>query len=165
MAFRLPANLGIGQQYTAVSPSDVAALEASLPPSSRILVGLTFAERYDGFEEDCVRAEAALQGQAGLSPWPELGGFITPDPDGEPIAWVSYVSSPVWWTIILVILGGVFLLPIVSVLPVWIIDLMFPGFKEMIGMVVMLLVVGGIMVFMPKLMPKEEKKPKEMKEK
>lgn len=165
MAFRLPANLGVGQQYVAVSPdasADVDALEASLPSGSRILVGLVFAERYDTFVEDCLLAEAALQEQSGLSPWPELGYFITPDPDGEPIAWVSYLSSPSFFTIILLILGGIFLLPIVSVLPVWIIDLLFPGFKEMVGMVVMLLVVGGIMLFMPKLMPKKEK-PKEIK--
>ncbi len=165
MAFRLPANLGVGQQYVAVSPdasADVDALEASLPSGSRMLVGLVFTERYEGFEADCVRAEAALQEYLGLSPWPELGYFITPDPDGEPIAWVSYLSSPSFFTIILVILGGIFLLPIVSVLPVWIIDLMFPGFKEMIGMVVMILVVGGIMLIMPKLLPKKEK-PKEIK--
>ena len=164
MAFRLPANLAVGQQYVAVSPdasADVDALEASLPSGSRMLVGLVFTERYDGFIEDCLRAEAALQAQAGLSPWPELGYFITPDADGEPIAWVSYLSSPAWWTILLVILGGVFLLPIIGALPVWIIDLMFPGFAEMIGMVVMIMVVGGIMLIMPKLMPKE-KKPKEI---
>ncbi len=161
MAFRLPANLGVGQQYVAVSPdasADVDALEASLPSGSRMLVGLTFAERYEGFEEDCVRAEAALQEQSGLLPWSELGYFITPDEDGEPIAWVSYLSSPSFFTIILIILGAIFLLPILSVLPVFIIDLMFPGFVEMIGMVVMIMVVGGIMLFMPKLMPKEKKK-------
>lgn len=159
MAFRLPAGLGIGQEYTAVSPSDVTALEESLPANSRVLVGLVFAERYDGFEADCERAEAALQAEAGLSPWPEYQRFITPDPDGQAIAWVSYQSSPAWWTVILVILGGIFILPIISVLPVWIIDLMFPGFVETISMVVMLMVVGGIMLFMPKLMApaKEEK--------
>ena len=164
MAFRLPANLGVGQQYVAVSPdasADIDALEASLPSSSRMLVGLVFTERYEGFEADCVRAETALQEYLGLSPWPELGYFITPDPDGEPIAWVSYLSSPSFFTIILLILGGIFLLPIIGALPVFIIDLMFPGFTEIIGMVVMLLVVGGIMLFMPKLMPKE--KPKEIK--
>ena len=159
MAFRLPANLGIGQQYTAVSPGDVASLEEILPPASRVLVGLVFSERYDGFLEDCERAETALQAEAGLSTWPEYQRFVTPDPDGQPIAWVSYQSSPVWWTYILVTLGGIFLLPILGVLPVWIIDLMFPGFMETISMVVMLLVVGGIMLFLPKLLApaKEEK--------
>lgn len=151
MAFRLPANLAIGQQYTAVSPGDVVALEAYLPSSSRMLVGLVFAERYDGFEEDCERAEAALQAEAGLLTWPELDRFITPDPDGEPIAWVSYQSSPAWWTVILLILGGIFLLPILSALPMKIIDWLFPGAMDMITMVVMLLVMGGIMLFMPKL--------------
>lgn len=152
MAFRLPANLAVGQQYAAVTPGDVAALEENLPSGSRVLVGLVFAERYDGFEADCERAEAALQAEAGLSTWPEYQRFVTPDPDGEPIAWVSYQSSPVWWTFILITLGGIFLLPIVSVLPVWIIDLMFPGFMETVSMVVMLMVVGGIMLFMPKLL-------------
>ena len=101
MAFRLPTNLGIGRQYQVASPISVTALEESLPADSRLLVGLVFSERYEGFEEDCLRAEAALQGQPGLSMWPELDHFITPDPDGEPIAWVSYQSSPAWWTIIL----------------------------------------------------------------
>ncbi|MBA7698617.1 hypothetical protein ES703_107296 [subsurface metagenome] len=160
MAFRLPAGLGIGQEYTAVSPSDVTALEEALPPSSRMLVGLVFAERYSGFENDCERANAALLAQPGLSTWPELDRFVTPDPDGQPIVWIHYQSSPSWWMIILITLGGIFLLPILSVLPVWIIDLMFPGFVETISMVVMLMVVGGIMLFMPKLMApaKEEEK-------
>ena len=149
--FRLPANLGVGQQYTAVSPGDVAALEAVLPPDSRVLVGLVFSEGYDGFEADCEKAEAALQAEAGLSTWPELDCFVTPDPDGEPIAWVSYLSSPAWWTIILLILGGIFILPIIGVLPLWIIDLMFPGFMETITTIVTLVIVGGIMLFMPKL--------------
>lgn len=158
MAFRLPANLGIGQQYAAVKPTDVIALEESLPADSRLLVGLVFSERYSGFEADCERAEAALQGQPGLSMWPELDHFITPDENGEPIAWVSYQSSPVWWTWILIILGGIFLLPIVSVLPAWIIDLMFPGFSETITMIVTLVIVGGLMFFLPKLLkPAEEK--------
>ncbi|GAI95585.1 unnamed protein product, partial [marine sediment metagenome] len=140
-------------------PDTVTALEESLPSSSRILVGLVFAERYDGFEADCERAEAALQAEAGLSTWPELQRFVTPDPDGQPIAWVSYQSSPVWWTFILITLGGIFLLPILSVLPVWIIDKLFPGAMDMIIMVVMLMVVGGIMLFMPKMLApaKEEK--------
>ena len=159
MAFRLPANLGIGQQYIAVSPGDVATLEAYLPSNSRMLVGIVFAERYDGFLEDCESAELELQKQAGLSPWPELDHFITPDENGEPIAWVSYQSSPAWWTIILVILGGAFLLPIISVLPVWIIDLMVPGFTEIITMVVMLMVMGGVMLFLPKMLaPSKEEK-------
>ena len=158
MAFRLPTNLAVGQQYTAVSPGDVTALEEVLPANSRMLVGLVFAERYDGFEDDCERAEAALQAEAGLAPWPEYQRFVTPDPDGEPIAWVSYQSSPAWWTVILVILGGIFLLPIIGSFGMWVIEKMWPGFMETISMVVMLMVVGGIMVFMPKLTaPAKEK--------
>jgi len=159
MAFRLPANLAIGQQYTAVSPGDVTALEESLPSSSRILVGLVFAERYDGFEADCERANEALLAAEGLYAWRDYPRFVTPDEDGQPIVWVSYQSSPVWWTFILITLGGIFLLPILSVLPVWIIDKLFPGAMEMITMVVMLMIVGGIMLFMPKMLApaKEEK--------
>ncbi len=157
MAFRLPANLGIARQYQVASPVGVTTLEQSLPANSRVLIGLVFSERYTGFEEDCLRAEAALQGQPGLSMWPELDHFITPDENGEPIAWVSYQSSPVWWTWILIAVGGIFLLPIIGVLPAWIIDLMFPGFSETISTVVMLVVVGGLMFFLPKLLkPAEE---------
>ncbi|GAI85177.1 unnamed protein product, partial [marine sediment metagenome] len=84
--------------------------------------------------------------------------FITPDEDGEPIAWVHYQSSPAWWTIILIILGGAFLLPIISVLPVWIIDAIFPGFVESIGMVITLVIIGGVMFFLPKMLKPEEEK-------
>ncbi|GAI93819.1 unnamed protein product [marine sediment metagenome] len=159
--FRLPPNLGVAQQYTAVSPSDVTALEESLPANSRLLVGLVFSERYEGFEEDCLRANDRLFRlfqEPGLSPWPEYPQqFVTPDEDGEPIAWIHYQSSPAWWTILLVILGGVFLLPIIGVLPVWIIDFMFPGFTETIGTIGMLVVIGGLMFFLlPMLKPVKE---------
>ncbi|GAJ22768.1 unnamed protein product, partial [marine sediment metagenome] len=75
------------------------------------------------------------------------------------IAWIHYQSSPAWWTFLLIILGGAFLLPIISVLPVFVIDLMFPGFTEIIGMVVMLMVLGGVVLFMSKMLApaKEEK--------
>jgi len=159
MVFRLPPNLAVRRSYGAVDPDAVTALEEGLPSGSRMLVGLVFAERYDGFEADCERAEAALQAQAGLLTWLEYQRFVTPDADGNPVAWVSFLSSPAWWTVILVILGGVFLLPIISVLPVWIIDLMFPGFMETITMVVVLMIMGGVMLFLPKLLTpaKEEK--------
>lgn len=145
MAFRLPANLQVGQQYTAVSPSDVSALEEALPADSRILVGLVFAERYEGFEADCERAEAALQGQTGLYTWPELDHFITPDENGAAVAWVSYQSSPAWWMILLAILGGIFILPIITVLPVWITEKILPGLGGIIDIAV--LVGLGLMMF------------------
>ncbi len=155
MAFKLPANLGIGRQYGELTPASVTALEGSLPADSRMLVGLVFSERYEGFEADCERAEAALQGQPGLSMWPELDHFITPDENGEPIAWVSYQSSPAWWTIILLILGGIFILPIIGGFGAWIVDLMFPGLTE----IIMLVAIGGLMFFLlPMLKPAEEKK-------
>jgi len=152
VSFRLPATLMVGQQYQMASPGDVTALEAYLPASSRVLVGLVFAERYDGFEDDCERADQELRKQAGLSLWPEYPQFVTPDPDGQPIAWVSYVSSPAWWVVILVILGAIFLLPIIGTFSLWVIEKMFPGFMETISMVVGLVVVGGIMFFMSKQM-------------
>ena len=151
MAFRLPANLAVGVQYQAVDTGDVIVLEEALPPRSRVLVGLVFAERYDGFLEDCERAGLALK-EAGIPTWPEYGCLVTPDPDGEPVVWVSYQSSPAWWTIILVILGGTFLLPIISVLPVWIVEKLFPGVTELITTMVILGVMVGVMMFMPKML-------------
>ena len=149
MAFRLPASLGIGGQYQPVSPGDVAVLEEALPPRSRVLVGLVFAERYDGFLEDCQRAETALR-EAGIPAWPEYNRLVTPDPDGEPVAWISYQSSPVFWTPILLIIGGIFLLPILSSSAMWLIEHLFPGATDIINMVVMLVIIGGVMKFMPK---------------
>jgi hypothetical protein len=158
MAFRLPPGLAVGQQYRATSPSDVAALEAYLPPGSRVLVGLVFERRYDGFEAGCERADTELREQASLFGWPEYPQFVTPDPDGQPIAWVSYRSSPAWWTLILGILGGTFILPIIAILPVWIIEKLFPGVTQAITMFFGLMIVGGLMLFVPRLMaPKEGK--------
>ncbi|MBA7534587.1 hypothetical protein ES705_26836 [subsurface metagenome] len=155
MAFKLPANLGIGRQYGELTPASVTALEGSLPADSRMLVGLRFSERYEGFEEDCERANERLLSEPGLTTWPEYSRFVTPDPDGEPIAWVSYQSSPAWWTIILLILGGIFILPIIGGFGAWIIDLMFPGLTE----IIMLVAIGGLMFFLlPMLKPAKEKK-------
>ncbi len=150
MAFRLPSNL-TAVRYQAVSPGDVTPFEESLPPRTRVLVGLVFAGRYEGFPEDCERAEALLR-QAGIPAWPEYGRFVTPDPDGEPIAWVSYCSSPAFWTTILLIIGGIFLLPIISILPLKIIDLIFPGAIELITSIIALMVMGGVMMLMPKML-------------
>ena len=160
MAFRLPANLSIGQEYTAVSPSDVATLEAYLPSSSRMLVGLVFSERYEGFEADCERAEEELRKEAGLLPWPEYPQrFVTPDIEGQPIVWIHYQSSPVWWTWILIILGGIFLLPIISAFPAWIIGKMFPGVTDLLILGIIMFVMFLIIRPMTKeLAPLEEKK-------
>jgi len=158
MAFRLPSNLLVGGQYGVVTSDFVTALEESLPSNSRMLVGLVFSERYEGFEEDCEKAELELQKQAGLYTWPELDHFITPDVDGEPIAWVSYRSSPAWWLIILGIVGVIFALPIIGSISIKIIDWIFPGTIETIQAVIMLVIVGGLMLFLPKMFkPAEEK--------
>jgi len=138
-----------------VSTEDVTVLEDSLPPSSRVLVRLTFAERYDGFLEDCEKAEDALR-EAGIPTWSEYDRLVTPDPDGEPVAWISYLSSPAYWMPILLIIGSIFLLPILSILPVWIVDKLFPGTTELITMVIMLGILGGVMMFMPKMLKGEK---------
>ena len=159
MAFRLPANLGIGQEYTAVNPGDVTALEEALPASSRMLVGLVFSKRYEGFEEDCERANEALLAQPGLLTWPECPEqFVTPDADGNPIAWIHYQSSPSWWMIILITLGGIFLLPILSVLPVWIIDLMFPGLTELLTLGIIMFIMFLVIRPMTKSLTEGETK-------
>lgn len=149
--FRLQANLAIGSQYQLVSSGEVTALEEALPPRSRVLVGLVFAERYEGMAEDCYRADIVLR-EAGIPSWPEYNRFITADPDGEPIVWVSYVSSPAWWTIILLILGGAFLLPILAALPMKIVEWLFPGTMDIITTLVVLGILGGVMMFMPKML-------------
>lgn len=139
MAFRLPENLvEVKQQYQVVGSSSISALEESVPHSSRMLVGLTFAERYEGFEADCERANERLSQQEGLYPWPEYPAFVTPDPDGEPVAWITYQSSPAWFIPILVILGGFILLPIVSMLGFWITEKIWPGVGDLVSLAVLL---------------------------
>lgn len=145
--FRLPPNLGIGGQYPAVNAAEVTVLENSLEPRSRVLVGLILAERYEGLEEDCEKAEAALR-EAGIPTWPEYGRLVTLDPDGEPVVWISYLSSPAWWTLILMVLGGILLLPILSALPLKIIDLLFPGTMSTITSLVTLGIMAGVMLML-----------------
>ena len=159
MAFRLPQNLKIGEMYPPVTPETVVTLENDMPPSSRVLVGIVFDELYDGITGDCQQAETALR-EAGIPVWPEYDRLITIDPDGEPVVWVSYQSSPAFWTPILLILGGIFLLPILSALPVWIIDKLFPGVMDMIASVITLFVLGGLVMMIPKMLSsgKEESK-------
>ena len=148
----------VGRSYGQLTSDAVTALEESLPSGSRVLVGLAFSERYDGFEVDCERAEAALQAEAGLSTWPELDHFITPDSDGQPIAWVSYLSSPAWWTFILVIMGGIFLLPILTAIPMWIADLIFPGFTELLTLGIIMFVMFLVIRPMTKGLTEGEEK-------
>ena len=158
MAFRLPANLAIGRQYGEVGLDYVTALEESLPANSRMLVGLVFSERYEGFEEDCSRANERLLSELGLTTWPELQRFVTPDEDGEPIAWIHYQSSPAWWTLLLVILGGIFALPIIGSFGAWIIDLMFPGITELITLGIIMFVMFLVIRPMTKSLTEGETK-------
>ncbi len=155
VAFRLPANLAVGRQYQVVNPDDVTTLEESLPPRSHVLVGLGLSNNYDGLLSDCERAELALR-EAGVPAWPELERLVVPDPDGEPVVWVSYLSSPAFWTAILLIIGSTFLLPIISILPLWITEKLFPGVTEFITNLAILGIMGGVMVFLPKMLKEKQ---------
>ena len=160
MAFRLPPGLGAVAQVPVSTDSDVVALESTARPRTRILVGLVLEERYQAMEEDIARAEAELRNTAGLLPWPEHPQFLTLDPDGEPVVWVSYLSSPAWWPWIIGIVGGMLLVPIIAILPLWIIEALFPGFTEMITMLVVMGMMFVMMMFLPRMLapPKEEEK-------
>ena len=147
MAFRLPLGLRVVARVPVASDSDIAACESSTYPRTRILVGLVLEELYQGIEEDIARAEAELRNTAGLLPWPEHPQFLTLDPDGEPVVWVSYLSSPAWWPWIIGIVGGMLLVPIIAILPLWIIDALFPGFTEMITMLVVMGMMFVMMMF------------------
>jgi len=158
MAFRLPYGLGVAAQVPVSTDADVEAAESNTLPGTRMLVGLQIEEVYDGILDDLAQAEAQLQAQTGLNAWPEYPQFLTLDPDGEPIIWVSYLSSPAWWVWIGGIVGGFLLLPILAILPLWIIDLIFPGFMEGLMSIVMLMVMMGMMMFLPRMLapPEEE---------
>lgn len=149
--FRLPGNLIIGGQVQLTEPWGVAAMEEQLPPCSRILVGLVLAERYAGFEEDCERAEQALR-DAGIPVWPEYDRRVTADPDGDTVVWISYQSSPAFWTPILLILGSIFLLPVLGILGVWVVDKLFPGLVDIISTLVVLGLMLGVMTLLPKML-------------
>jgi len=157
MAFRLPYGLGVAAQIPVSTDDDVVAAETNTLPGTRMLVGLEIKEVYGGILDDLAQAEVRLQAQAGLNTWPEYPQFLTLDPDGEPIIWVSYLSSPAWWVWIGGIVGGFLLLPILLILPLWIVDLIMPGFMEGLMSIVMLMAVMGMMMFLPRMLtPPEE---------
>lgn len=74
--------------------------------------------------------------------------------------WISYLSSPAFWTPILLIIGSIFLLPILSALPMKIIDLLFPGAMDIIANIVVLGIMVGVMMFMPTFAKARADKPK-----
>jgi len=148
--FRLPGNLAVARSCQ--GHGEVVALEGSIPPASRVLVGVVLAEGYQGFYEDCERADGELRKVPGLSPWPEYDRFVTPDPDGEPIAWVSYCSSPAFWAVILGILGATFIIPILGAFSFWVVEKISPGFTQLLSLVGVMMVVLPLMLF---LRPKE----------
>lgn len=157
MPFRMPSGLAAVAQVPAVADSDVVALEESVHPQTRILAGVQLEGLYDGIESDIVQAEAALWEVAGLYPWPEYPQFLTLDPDGAPIIWVSYLSSPAWWVVIIGLLAGFLLLPVLMMLPIWIIDEIFPGLMDMLLMLLfMVLMLWMMRKMLPSLEPGEE---------
>jgi hypothetical protein len=149
--FKLPENLTIGAQVEGVSDEEITAFESSLPQHSRVLVGLNFDHRYEDFEADCAKADVALRQISELTAWPEYPQFVTPDPDGLPIAWVSYVASPEW-QFIAIVLGGLFLLPILGAFSLWVVDKLFPGFTELLTMLGFMIVMFLVMSFVPKML-------------
>jgi len=64
----------------------------------------------------------------------------------------------VWWTWILITLGGIFLLPIIAVLPFWVIEKLLPGITQFLTTLVTLVLIGGMVVFLPRLMAPKERK-------
>lgn len=149
MAFPLPTGLQVSYQADLVS-SQVTALEQTLVPGQRVLIALQIeGGLYSGIENDIAAEEAILQVTDGLYPWPEYPQFLTLDPNGDPIVWLSYLEGDItyapqgWWLII----GAIALLPILAILPVFLIDLIAPGFIE--GMMNMVMLMVMMMIMMP----------------
>jgi hypothetical protein len=107
MAFPLPEGL-VAQPYGQVAGDDaIEAIEGAQPGGTRMLVALGFGFRWPGFGWSADMADAAARGIGGLRPWPELSRVVIPDPDGEPVWWVCYLSSPAWWVALALVLAAV----------------------------------------------------------
>jgi len=94
----------VGERQAA-SDAEVEAIEASLPPGTRVLVALGFSFKWPGFGWAADQADWAARHIAGLERWPELGRVVMADPDGEPVWWLAYRSSPAWWLTVLAAIG------------------------------------------------------------
>jgi hypothetical protein len=101
MAFPLPRGLRVVFESAVPDDRGVAAVEERQMGGTRMLVALVFPFRWPGFGASADLAERAVRGIAGLRGWPELSRVVIPDPDGEPVWWVAYLSSPAWWTAIM----------------------------------------------------------------
>jgi uncharacterized membrane protein len=100
MAFPLPRGLRVVFESPVSDDRGVDAIEARQREGTRMLVALVFPFRWPGFGASADLADQAVRRIAGLRGWPELPRMVMPDPDGEPVWWVAYLSSPAWWTAI-----------------------------------------------------------------
>jgi hypothetical protein len=101
MAFPLPRGLRVAYESYVSDDPGVAAIEDRQREGTRMLVALVFPFRWPGFGVSADLAEQAVRRIAGLRGWPELQRVVMSDPDGEPVWWVAYLSSPAWWTSII----------------------------------------------------------------
>jgi hypothetical protein len=102
MAFPLPRGFRVIYESSVLDDRGVAAIESRQTGGTRMLVALVFPFRWPGFGVSADLADHAVRGISGLRGWPELSRVVMPDPDGEPVWWVAYLSSPAWWTAIIV---------------------------------------------------------------
>jgi hypothetical protein len=120
MAFPLPQGLVATPYGEAADDAAVAAIEAGQPGGTRMLVALGFPFRWPGFTWSADQADRAARELAGLSTWPELSRVVIPDPDGQPVWWVAYLSSPAWWVVLLGVLAAAIAVAI-TVRVVWVV--------------------------------------------
>ena len=105
MAFPLPAGMVLATENIVYTDDDVAAIEAVQSSSTRMLVGIQFAFKWPGFGVAANAADALARNIAGMNTWPELDRVVYADPDGSPIWYFAYLSSPVWWVPIMIACG------------------------------------------------------------
>ena len=101
MAFILPPGLKAADGVVVETDADVAAIETAQPSGTRMLVHTRFAFKWPGFGVSADIADAAVRALSGLRTWPELGRVVYSDPDGEPVWYFAYLSSPAWWMLVL----------------------------------------------------------------
>lgn len=160
MAFPLPSGLAAHSQGEAAGDAAVEAIENAQPSGTRMLVALQFPFRWPGFGWSADQADWAARNIAGLEPWPEptkdsLRRVVVADPDGEPVWWICYLSSPGWW---LAIIGaiGVFILAAIAVRLVWTVlpEEMRGGLEWLVNIVpflAVMLVMSIAMTMMPQI--------------
>jgi len=85
--------------YETRDDREIEAIEASQPPGTRMLIAIRLPFRFPGFGTLADAADKAVKAIAGLETWPELDRVVIAD-DVDPVWWVCYRSSPVWWLFI-----------------------------------------------------------------